>query len=79
MSDSTRPAPPLLREAARALSLLLGPLALKFGLGERGCRCNRFEAGLYRRVNDRRLRNALSGAVVQPQRKCLGDARCSTP
>jgi hypothetical protein len=34
--------------------LVIGRLALKFGLGERGCRCNHFEACCYRRVNDRR-------------------------
>jgi hypothetical protein len=34
--------------------LVLGPLALKFARGERGRRCNRFEADVYRRISARR-------------------------
>jgi len=34
--------------------VVLGPIALKFARSERGRRCNRFEADLYRRVCERR-------------------------
>jgi hypothetical protein len=34
--------------------VLIGPLALKFAIRERGLRCNRFEADLYKRVNAER-------------------------
>jgi hypothetical protein len=53
MSDRTGRMPILRTGSTRAV-LVIGSLALKFGLGERGCRCNRFEASCYRRVNDRR-------------------------
>jgi hypothetical protein len=42
------------RKGSTRIVLVLGPLALKFGIGERGRRCNRFEAGLYKRVSARR-------------------------
>ena len=54
MSDRSHRKPPLLRKGSTRAVLVIGSLALKFGLGERGCRCNRFEARLYRRVNARR-------------------------
>ena len=53
MSDRSHRKPPLLRKGSTRAVLVIGSLALKFGLGERGCRCNRFEARLYRRVNAR--------------------------
>jgi hypothetical protein len=34
--------------------VIVGLLALKFGRGERGRRCNRFEADLFKRVDQRR-------------------------
>jgi hypothetical protein len=34
--------------------LVFGPIALKFARGERGRRCNRFEAEMFERVSDRR-------------------------
>jgi hypothetical protein len=43
-----------LRKGSTRAVLVLGPLAVKIGLGERGRRCNRFEALLYKRVNPRR-------------------------
>jgi hypothetical protein len=55
MSDRSHRKPPLLRKGSTRAVLVIGLLALKFGLGERGCRCNRFEARLYRRVNARRF------------------------
>jgi hypothetical protein len=51
MSDRSHLKSPLLRKGSTRAVLVIGSLALKFGLGERGCRCNRFEARLYRRVN----------------------------
>ncbi len=42
------------REGRTRLVLVLGPLALKFARGERGRRCNRFEADLYERASARR-------------------------
>jgi hypothetical protein len=54
MSDRSRRPKPIVRKGSTRAVLVIGPLALKFGLGERGCRCNRFEARLYRRVNARR-------------------------
>ena len=53
MTDRSRP-PPILRKGSTRTVLVIGPLALKLGLGERGRRCNRFEACLYRRANARR-------------------------
>jgi hypothetical protein len=44
----------LLRKGATRTVLVVGPLALKFAVGERGRRSNRFEADLYVRVNARR-------------------------
>jgi hypothetical protein len=41
------------RGTTRAVCVL-GRLAFKFAIGERGRRCNRFEADLYRRSNERR-------------------------
>ncbi len=57
MSDRKRPQRrrlSLLRKGATRAVLVLGPLALKFARGERGRRCNRFEARLYKRVSARR-------------------------
>jgi len=34
--------------------VVLGPLAIKFAIGPRGRRCNRFEADLYLRTSERR-------------------------
>lgn len=34
--------------------VVCGIVAFKFGIGERGRRCNRFEADMYRRVNEHR-------------------------
>jgi hypothetical protein len=53
MNDRSRP-PPILRKGSTRAVLVIGPLALKLGLGERGRRCNHFEARLYRRVNAHR-------------------------
>ena len=44
----------LVRKGSTRAVVVLGPLALKFARGERGRRCNRFEADLYTRVNARR-------------------------
>jgi hypothetical protein len=57
MSDRTRPRRrrfTFLRKGATRAVLVFGPIALKFGRGERGRRCNRFEARLYKRVDARR-------------------------
>jgi hypothetical protein len=45
---------PVIRRGTTRTVLVLGPVALKLALGERGRRCNRFEAGLYKRVNPSR-------------------------
>jgi hypothetical protein len=44
----------MIRKGRTRSVILVGPLALKIGIGERGRRCNRFEADLYRRVNPQR-------------------------
>jgi hypothetical protein len=44
----------MVRGGATRLVVLIGPLALKFAVGERGLRCNRFESDLYRRVKAER-------------------------
>ena len=54
MSDRTRQQRrrlSFLRKGATRAILVLGPVALKFARGERGRRCNRFEAHLYRRFH----------------------------
>lgn len=51
--------------------LVLWPLALKFAIGERGKRCNRYEADLYARV-DRRRRSMLCPVLwCEPTGKVL--------
>jgi hypothetical protein len=62
---------PVIRKGTTRAVLVLGPIALKLALGERGRRCNRFEADLYKRVNPRRramlcpvLWCALTGQVL---------------
>jgi hypothetical protein len=45
---------PWVRKGSTRAVLVLGPLALKFARGERGRRCNRFEAEMYKRVSARR-------------------------
>jgi hypothetical protein len=57
--------------------LLLGPVALKCARGERGRRCNRFEADLYKRTSDLRrtmlcpvLWCAESGSVLMMRAVC---------
>jgi hypothetical protein len=37
----------LCRKGTTRLVLVIGPLAVKFARGERGRRCNRFEANMY--------------------------------
>jgi hypothetical protein len=54
MSDRSHRKPPLLRKGGTRAVFGDWVVGSKFGLGERGCRCNRFEARLYRRVNARR-------------------------
>jgi hypothetical protein len=54
MVPSRFPATPLLRKGSTRSVFVLGALALKFALGKRGRRCNRFEADLHERVNVRR-------------------------
>ena len=44
----------MLRKGTTRTVLVVGPLALKFAVGERGRRSNRFEADLYVRVDARR-------------------------
>jgi hypothetical protein len=44
----------LSRKGTTRLVLVVGPLAIKFARGERGRRCNRFEADMYMHVNARR-------------------------
>jgi hypothetical protein len=61
---------------------VVGPLALKFAIGERGRRCNRYEADLYKRVNPHRramlcpvLWCATTGAVlIAPAARPLTEA-----
>jgi hypothetical protein len=45
---------PVIRKGTTRTVLVLGPVALKFALGQRGRRRNRFEADLYWRVNHSR-------------------------
>jgi hypothetical protein len=42
------------RTGTTRLVLVIGPWALKFARGARGCRCNEYEANLFRTVGDRR-------------------------
>ena len=44
----------MIRRGTTRTVVIVGLLALKFGRGERGRRCNRFEADLFKRVNQRR-------------------------
>ena len=44
----------MIRRGATRAVVLIGRLALKIAIGERGRRCNRFEADLYGRVNSQR-------------------------
>jgi hypothetical protein len=44
----------LSREGTTRVVLVVGPLAVKFARGERGRRCNRFEARVYKCVDVRR-------------------------
>ena len=44
----------MLRRGTTRTVIVLGPLAFKFARAERGRRCNRYEADLYKRVSPRR-------------------------
>jgi hypothetical protein len=59
---------PVIRRGTTRTVLVLGPVALKLALGERGRRCNRFEAGLYKRVNPSRRAMLCPVALVHTHR-----------
>ena len=44
----------MIRQGTTRTVVVIGSLALKFSRGERGRLCNRFEADLFKRVNQRR-------------------------
>ena len=55
MTDHPRRFPlRLSRKGTTRVVLVVGPLAVKFARGERGRRCNRFEARMYKHVDARR-------------------------
>jgi hypothetical protein len=60
------------RVGTTRLDLIVGPWALKVSRGERGRRCNKYEANLFRTVDARRRVNALLGSLVLG-RRCAAD------
>jgi hypothetical protein len=60
------------RVGTTRLVLVVGPWAFKFARGPRGRRCNKYEADLFKTVDDRRRAIALPCALVLEWRRAAG-------